>query len=257
MENIPKALFPRVPLIFDCVNYMIVNKPYAVLAQPGATKKRLPNGQLEVVKHPYPDILSLIRDQYGSGIRHLGEWKTVHRIDKCVTGGMLITKNENAVKMFSRNLKKGGNTGYKISRKYVALLEGTPTQSTRPSGIIGSKVMQTRYKRFDDNCIIFELLTGKKHQLRLQCQKFFRQPILNDKKYGAGLVNGAPLDQIALHSAFISTVVGFQKRGHHIPMVFNNDGNLWDSKYVDLKGNFIPEIQALLEENWDDEMAYK
>ncbi|QLL31908.1 hypothetical protein HG536_0C00750 [Torulaspora globosa] len=233
------------PIVFECNNYFIVNKPYGMFSQPGDM------GQ-QYAHHPHkskpPVVLDELKRQYGDRPGGCLEWRTVHRLDACVTGGMLIVKNKNAAIQFSKNLRRGGNKGFKMTRKYVALVGDGEIHPkyTGDSGIIQCLGMVTKYRRFDERCYVLELVSGGKHQIRRHLAQGVGQPILNDNRFGGILVPGTEPTQIALHSACIKTVMGFQRRAHLIPMIYNNDGKLWDSKYVDSKGNFIPEIQRVL-----------
>lgn len=117
-------------------------------------------------------------------------------------------------------------------------------------GIIDKMGMVSKYRRFDEKCILVELSTGQKHQIRKHLSHILKQPVLNDVKYGGPLLPHTDPLQIALHAACVKTKIGLQKREHLIPMTFNNNGKLWDRRYLDEKGNFIPEIQKMLLEEW-------
>lgn len=238
----------RIPVTYRCNNYIIANKPYNVLSQPGLEShlKHQPG-----TRRP-PVIIDALKEQQGRYNPFVSEWRTVHRLDRYVTGGMLIAENKNAAIQFSRNLKKGGNSGFKFTRRYVALVEDPkPGKIIEPEGEICSEGMVSNYRKFDENCFLFELITGDKHQIRRHLAKYIGQPVLNDTKYGGNLVKGIVSNQLALHSACIKTKIGSQYREHLIPMVFKNNGFLWSSKYLDKNGYFIPEINKLLLEDWD------
>lgn len=239
------------PIAFECNNYFIVNKPYGMFSQPG-------DMGLQYAHHPVkarpPVVLDELKRQYGNQREGSEEWRTVHRLDACVTGGMLLVKNKNAAIQFSRNLRLGGNKGFKIVRRYVALVgDGEIHRKyTEDKGIIQCLGMVTKYRRFDERCYVLELVSGGKHQIRRHLAQGVGQPILNDGKFGGILLPGTDPTQIALHSACVKTVMGFQRRAHLIPMIYNNDGKLWDSKYLDAEGNFIPEIQRMLLNDWTE-----
>ncbi|CCD26005.2 pseudouridine synthase PUS5 NDAI_0G02300 [Naumovozyma dairenensis CBS 421] len=240
-----------IKIIFDCNNYIIVNKPFGVFSQPGdlgAWFLKNPNS-----KAGPRVLLDEVPNTFSRNVQSFDKLRTVNRLDACVTGGMLLAKNKNAAEMFSRNLRKGGNSGFQISRRYVALLDTNQIddfQALRESGTMISDDMVSKYKRLDEQCILLELVTGKKHQLRKQLASILKQPILNDCKNGGLRIPEVDENQIALHSAFIKTKVGLQERKHLIPMTFDNNGNLWLRKYCDAKGHFSPEIIRLLDEGW-------
>ncbi|CCE93315.1 pseudouridine synthase PUS5 TDEL_0F05040 [Torulaspora delbrueckii] len=239
------------PVVCECSNYFIVNKPYGMFSQPGDLGQKYAHYP---VKAKPPVVLDELRRQYGKGRVDAGEWRTVHRLDACVTGGMLLVKNKNAAIQFSKNLRAGGNKGFKMTRRYVAIVgEGEiGTKYRSDTGVIQCLGMTTRYRRFDEKCYVLELISGGKHQIRRHLAQGVGQPILNDEKFQGSLVPGTNPAQIALHSACIKTTVGFQKRSHLIPMVYNNDGKLWDPKYVDREGNFNLELQRMLLNDWTD-----
>lgn len=237
------------PIAYECSNYFVVNKPYGMFSQPGDLGSKYAH---HPDKFRPPVVLDELKAQYGKSKGGSTEWRTVHRLDACVTGGMLIVKNKNAAIQFSRNLRHGGNKGFKITRRYVALVgEGEiNSKYTDDTGVIQCLGMVTRYKRFDEKCYVLELVSGGKHQIRRHLAQGVGQPILNDNRFGGIILPGTDPTQIALHSACIKTVMGLQRKEHLIPMIYNNDGKLWDSKYVDERGNFLPEIQRMLLCDW-------
>lgn len=236
------------PIVFECNNYFILNKPYFMFSQPGDVAARFRN-------YPHharpPVVLDELRHQHGLGNASALEWRTVHRLDANVTGGMLITKNKNAAIQFSKNLQKGGNKGYKMIRRYVAMVQGDSVKKyEKDEGVISSLGMTSKYKRFDERCFILELVTGGKHQVRRHLAEAVGQPILNDTRFGGIHVPGTDEEQIALHSACIKTSIGLQNRKHLIPMQMNNNGKLWNPLYIDNNGDFIPKIREILLEDW-------
>lgn len=246
---------PVLDIIYECNNYFLINKPPNVLSQPGTVQRWIYHALYKNQHVNTPKILlDELKAQSSSSEKEHNNWKLIHRLDSCVSGGLLVATNKNAAKYFSRNLKEGGNKGYKIDRRYIALVdnhgEGNPNYSN-DYGIIDKLGMVSKYRKFDEKCILIELVTGQKHQIRKHLSHVLRQPVLNDSKYGGLLLPHADPLQIALHAAYIKTKIGLQTREHLIPMTFNNDGKLWDRRYLDNNGNFIPEIQKMLLEKWE------
>ncbi|AQZ17309.1 PUS5 (YLR165C) [Zygosaccharomyces parabailii] len=245
---------PFLQIVYECNHYLLVNKPPNVLSQPGDSNRWFLRG---VYKNQHDNrckvLLDELRAQRFLQSKDIMEWRLVQRLDCCVTGGILIAKNKNAAACFSRNLKLGGNKGFKLKRKYVALVQEIPDSKThlKDCGLIDKNGMISKYRRFDENCILVELVTGKKHQVRQHLSKELKQPILNDIKYSGLQIAGADAAQIALHSAFVKTLIGQQNREHLIPMIFRNDETLWNRRYLEPNGQFIPEIRKLLLEDWD------
>lgn len=257
----------RIPVVYECKHYLIVNKPPNVYSQP-PDKRRVSKSD-----PPYV-VLPELKQEYGESAK---EWRLVHRLDSVVTGGMLIAKDKRSSELFSRNLRHGGNKGYKLTRRYVALVNGVPgglrcsPEFDKDHGVIVTETgtgerMVTKYVRVDSRCYILELVTGKKHQIRRHMAEVLGSPILNDTRYGAppvmlGSPQGSPRvhlgGQIGLHSACVFTRVGMQERAHIIPVLYNNCIPLWPEEYVDRDGMFRRDItDILLQRDWGNEYSF-
>lgn len=245
---------PVLNIVYECNNYFLINKPPNVLSQPGTVQQWIYHGIYKNQHVGTPKVLlDELKAQSNSSASEFSNWKLVHRLDSCVSGGLLVAKNKNAAKYISRNLKEGGNKGYKVDRRYVALLDDPGKANSRymnDYGIIDKMGMISKYRRFDERCMLIELVTGQKHQIRKHLSLVVNQPVLNDVKYGGPLLPHTNPTQIALHAACVKTKIGLQQREHLIPMSFNNDGRLWDRRYLGEDGNFISEIQKMLLEEW-------
>ncbi|KAH3682394.1 hypothetical protein WICPIJ_006639, partial [Wickerhamomyces pijperi] len=107
----------------------------------------------------------------------------VHRIDKNVTGGLLLAKTKFAAGSFSRNLKLGGNTGFKFIRreqqirKHLREILGKPLKNDVKYGAVG--LIQPQ------NCIGLHSTFIETH-VGLTKRQFFI-PVL----YGTTLWNGS------------------------------------------------------------------
>ncbi|CCE65444.1 hypothetical protein TPHA_0L00870 [Tetrapisispora phaffii CBS 4417] len=232
-------------ILYRCNNYILTSKASGQVCQPGKVKTRL-----GFKKHTV--VLDELKKKY-SDEKDITEWRNVQRLDIGVTGGLIIATNKNSAIQFSRNLKEGGNAGYKIIRRYVALLNPNSNSSRglpeEGRIVTNNNKMITLYKQFDENCYIFELVSGMKHQIRIHASKVLEAPVYNDLLYKGSPVGDDPV-QIALHSAFVKTKIGFNIREHSIPMPYHNK-TLWDPKYIADGGYFIPEIGRILEEGFD------
>lgn len=252
------SLKRQIPIVFENAHYFIVNKPPGIPSQPPDSRSW---GRTHPNLDPTPLLERFKADYYSH--KQVELCRTVHRLDHCVTGGMLIAKTKNASVKFSRFLQKGGNKGYQLKRKYVAIVESSAHFNETNNYEVnygphynflishGGREI-TKFKVVDEQCVVLQLVTGKKHQIRHHVSQILNQPILNDQKYGStAKLPELFKDQIALHSACVMTKIGLQTKTHLIPMEFNNTGKLWSRKYVDEEGEFIPSIKDALMENWD------
>ncbi|CEP61457.1 pseudouridine synthase PUS5 LALA0_S03e03290g [Lachancea lanzarotensis] len=222
--------------------YLVVNKPAGVFSQPpDMAKWRRNHGESQP-----PLLLDMVRSSMRQHQLECDGLRTVHRLDTNVTGGVLIARDKNAAALFSRYLRKGGNSGHKLVRKYVALVDGTASGLAN-EGVLESNGMKTWYRKIDSGALMLQLRTGKKHQIRRQLVQDLSLPILNDVKYGARPIPSAGY-LIGLHSASIHTQVGLQKEIHLIPVDLGRT-SLW-SAYVDETGSFNPQVQKMLVEDW-------
>lgn len=89
------------PVLFENSHYVVVNKPAGILCQhsKASLKARAQNEVIPLLIDRYPDV------------------KPVQRLDLRVTGGLLVSRGKNDARMFSRNLKSGGEKGHKIKRR--------------------------------------------------------------------------------------------------------------------------------------------
>ncbi len=147
----------------------------------------------------------------------------VHRIDRPVAGLVVFAKTSKALSRLNEMLRKG-----EIHKTYLALVEGKPEKDQdtiesyittdgrlnksfiTDSGAAGSKKSILKYKvvakgeRY--SLLEINLLTGRKHQIRLQLSSI-GHPIKGDLKYGAKRSNpGGGISLQASHIEFIHPV---------------------------------------------------
>lgn len=138
----------------------------------------------------------------------------VHRLDRETSGVMLFTFNRKA----QQHLKKQFEN-HVIEKLYYAVIEGKLDPSTgrwesyleeddfffvKTTGPSRGKLAITEYKQESKSkryaFLALKPLTGRKNQLRVQCQQA-GHPILGDKKYGSTL---NPLKRLCLHAHSIA-----------------------------------------------------
>lgn len=234
-------------VIFQNGNYAVINKPPIVLSQP-------PDLRSWYLHHDYDPVILFDLLRKNEGLHFLDENlqpRIIHRIDSCVSGGMVIALNKNAAKMFSKNLKLGGNSGYKLVRKYVAKVGPPSAAQNVRRGLIRMNGSLTYFKRVDDEHIVLELLTGKKHQIRKGAAVVLQTPIYNDVKYGGESMFNIPF-QIALHSAYVKTKIGMQVHEHLIPVPINF-GLLWGGS-LNIRQMFHENVNEALMSDWSEEI---
>ena len=108
----------------------------------------------------------------------------LHRLDKDTSGILTFSQSLKGAQEFSKALKEG-----KIGKFYIGITEGRPSLNEFKSKIDGKeclcliKVLDFS-KEENLSLVLFNLITGRKHQIRIQCSQF-GTPLLNDKKYGS------------------------------------------------------------------------
>ncbi|EGC77132.1 RNA pseudouridylate synthase [Treponema denticola F0402] len=108
----------------------------------------------------------------------------LHRLDKDTSGILAFSQSLKGAQGFSRALQEG-----KIGKFYIGITEGRPSLSEFKSIIDGKECLcLIRILDFSKeenlSLVLFNLITGRKHQIRIQCSQF-GTPLLNDKKYGS------------------------------------------------------------------------
>lgn len=209
-----------VKIIFDCPNYLIIEKPSNLLSTPLDTKPSI-NAFDTLKDHYYPERIY-----------------PAHRLDFEASGLLLFCKKkENQIlfkELFSKHL---------ITRDYVAIVEGlVPTSE----GIIESylkelpnlkvvssqdgKLAVTFYervqKRKKTTCLLLKLKTGRKHQIRVHLSDL-GYPILGDKRYGAQSKFKKRIALHAYHLAFQDPITNKQMEFFSsVPKEFSVDNSL-------------------------------
>lgn len=138
---------------------------------------------------------------------HLGgEYYTVHRLDKNVSGVMVYARNSAAAAALSRAIQDGT-----VVKEYVALVHGTPPESgdwtdllwkdraknkvfvvkRERKGVKKARLEFTRLAQGESSLVRIRLHTGRSHQIRVQfANRGF--PLVGDHKYGARDESPAP-----------------------------------------------------------------
>lgn len=213
-------------ILYQTKHFLVVNKPPLCYSQPKDYRTKVRNdfsntGQktvLEILQNEYPEKFneSVLKSPFCLP-------KIVHRLDYQVSGAMILATSELALRMFNRGFQDPfGNKGYKLSKYYAAILNDSydsilsrlseqssidwiePGISGTISSKINSQLAITQFKLFprhsstSSSPVAFNLITGKKHQLRRHSVDILGAAIVGDQKYQIQETHHQQ-NQIALH----------------------------------------------------------
>lgn len=183
-EEMPK-------IIFECDDYLIINKPSGLTIHPG--NGNLNNTLVNILISKYKSLSMITTNRPG----------IVHRIDKNTSGVLIIAKNDKFHEYITEQFSK-----HNIKKKYELITDG---KYKTIKGIIDAPIGRNPNNRklmmvtktnskfakstfrviesFKNNEYVeFEILTGRTHQIRVH-SKFIGAPILNDSEYGNSIKN--------------------------------------------------------------------
>ncbi|WP_225969198.1 RluA family pseudouridine synthase [Treponema pedis] len=108
----------------------------------------------------------------------------LHRLDKNTSGIITFSQSLKGAQKFSRALKED-----KIEKYYLGIIEGINIKKELKSIIDGKDCFTLAeplavLKSENIALVRFKLITGRKHQIRIQCSRL-GTPLLNDIKYGS------------------------------------------------------------------------
>lgn len=176
----------KIDVIFENNNFLIINKPAGLVVHPSSTaiNKTLVNGLLAY----YPDISSVGEDKLRPGI--------VHRLDRDVSGVMVVAKNQETFLYLKSQFKKR-----KVKKEYTALVYGIINKHegeinlkigrSKTSGLMATggknhKEARTLFwvlDRFKNYSLLnVKILTGRTHQIRVHLRSM-EHPVVGDKVY--------------------------------------------------------------------------
>ncbi|MEI6242145.1 MAG: RluA family pseudouridine synthase [Chlamydiota bacterium] len=146
----------------------------------------------------------------------------VHRLDRETSGVMMFAKGKMGQEAFKELFLH-----HDITREYIAIVEGQlfPDKGTWQSYLMEMKNLHvttttpdqgslaiTHYEVIERNekysLLRLQLETGKKHQIRVQCNAA-KHTVLGDKKYGSTI---NPIGRLALHATRLAFVDPFSKK---------------------------------------------
>lgn len=165
-------------LIYQDNDIIVAVKPAGVLSTDE------PGGMPELVREELGDMKADVR--------------TVHRLDRVVSGLMVLARNAAAASELSRQIRVGG-----FDKEYLAVVHGAPEESgelrdllardkaerktyvaDKPAKGVQEAILQYRrlWSREGMSMLSIHLITGRTHQIR--CQFSSRGfPLIGDRKY--------------------------------------------------------------------------
>lgn len=180
-------------IIFENDNFLVLDKPDGLLVHP--TDLNEPGTLVEWVHQKYPEIEAVGEYQYRGGI--------IHRLDKDVSGIIVIAKNDQAFYHLKEQFKQR-----LVKKVYTALVYGRLSQEAGEIDLpigrnkegqfvahprrgaekfsVKDKVAKTKYKVLeyikDYTLLEVQILTGRTHQIRAHLSAI-GHPILGDQIY--------------------------------------------------------------------------
>ncbi len=197
---------PRVPglkILYEDRYMVIIDKPVGLLSVPldGGNSRR--------------HALGLLREHYETD-----QIYAVHRIDRETSGILLFARGKESEERFDRLFEQ-----HDILREYFAIVEGRMKEEEgtwkshllelpslhvidSPEGkeAITHYTVMRRSPKY--TYIKLQLETGRKHQIRVQCQ-MAGHPVVGDERYGS-IEN--PLKRLCLHACTLGFVHPFTQK---------------------------------------------
>ena len=203
-------------VIYEDIYIIVVNKPSGILSQKDKSKDA--------------DIKEYL---YKQGLIQRTFCHPIHRLDRNVSGLMILAKSSEVAKCLGQDIKDS-----KITRKYKVLVKG----EAELSGTIDLPLLKEkaenkvfvhkdgkksitcfdRIKKYDSFSLLeVSLLTGRSHQIRCHfSHKGF--PVIGDKKYGKKPWSTL-LSRPALHAFYIEFTHPISKKKFHFSIDMPDD----------------------------------
>lgn len=208
-----RGIWKKIKIIDDTEDYLIIEKPSGLLVHP--TTKAETNTLIDWATDKYPQIAKIGDEPGRAGI--------VHRLDKDVSGLMVLPKTQSSFEYFKRLFKIR-----QIEKKYVTLAIGKVkadegeinfpiARSKNKSGLYAAlplsseegKPAKTIYhvlQRFVNYTLLeVQILTGRTHQIRVHLLAF-GHPVAGDTLYGSSKKQKEKPERIFLHAASLKFI---------------------------------------------------
>lgn len=221
-----RKLFPAVKIIDEQEGFLIIEKPSGLLVHP--TDKNETDTLVDCLVEKYPALKKVGEDPARAAI--------VHRLDKEVSGLMIIPKTQDAFEYFKSKFKL-----HEITKKYLALVYGETSKdgdeidfpiarSKNKPGLFAAKphsqiddeskkalTIFKVLKRFKNYTLLeIQILTGRTHQIRTHLLAY-GHPIIGDKLYKNNrLKDKIKAPRIFLHAAELEFIDNCGEKRHYI-----------------------------------------
>lgn len=193
----PKMLAGSIKILFEDRHLVVVDKPTGILSVAAA---------YETVK----TVHSFLKEKYRPNKVYV-----IHRLDQDTSGVMMFALSEKAYSKLKQMFER-----HDLQRGYIGIVEGQiePPEGTWISYLYedeqyyvhssqdpqnGPKAIthyKTEFSSPKYSRVMFTLETGRKNQIRAQCQEA-GHPIVGDKKYGS---RHNPIKRMCLHAYLLS-----------------------------------------------------
>ena len=104
-----KKRFPKVDIVADAPDYLVVNKPAGVLSHGSGQIKEFT--LIDFLTEKYPEVATAGEDEWKQGL--------VHRLDRDVSGLLLVAKNQKTFSVLKKQFQDR-----QIKKEYTALVHG-------------------------------------------------------------------------------------------------------------------------------------
>lgn len=213
-----KEIFKQINIVATTDDFLIIEKPVGLLVH--ATDKHETNTLVDWLVARYPKIKNVGEDPTRPGI--------VHRLDKDVSGLMIIPLNQKSFEFFKQQFKLRD-----IDKRYTALVYGELSKDTdeinfsigrsrAKEGIFAARPANSEeindkdkqaitefdvLERFKNYTLLeVKILTGRTHQIRVHL-KAYGHPIVGDKLYFNKKIKiKRDLSRIFLHAHYLSFI---------------------------------------------------
>lgn len=187
---------PKIDIVFEDDNILLVNKPIGVICQPDDSNET--NTLIDHVK-----AYLYKKGDYKPDAEATFAPALCNRIDRNTAGIVICAKNAEALRTVNQMIKER-----KIKKRYIALIHGRPPKDSGvlkhflkkdaaenkvavfPSPVKGALTAVTEYtlikydRERDESLVELELHTGRTHQIRAQ-MSYIGNPLVGDGKYGS------------------------------------------------------------------------